>query len=232
MDDHRIWYVAYGSNLATARFRCYLSGGRPAGGSRKYIGCRDAREPSRIEGVQVPGGLVFAGESRVWHGGIAFYDHGAPGVVAGCAYLVTAEQFADVAAQEMRRPPGGEFAHDLAGLLPDVETMVATGRGLYETVVRLGELDGVAMFTITHHDVGSLTPAAPTGVYLRWIALGLRESHGYDDPQIAGYLARARGIREVWTESELLTLAAGAELAGHGRPVSEVVHLRPPPLVG
>src|SRR5205085_1218725 len=107
----RIWYVAYGSNLATGRFRCYLSGGRPAGGSRDYVGCRDPRDPTRTEGVEVPGGLVFAGASRVWHGGMAFYDRAAAGVVAGCAYLVTTEQFADVAAQELRRPPGGEFAH-------------------------------------------------------------------------------------------------------------------------
>ena len=121
-------------------------------------GCRDPRDPTRIEGVEVPGGLVFAGESRVWHGGMAFYDRTAPGVVAGCAYLVTTEQFADVAAQELRRPPGGEFAHDLSGLLPDVESVVTTGPGLYETVVRLGELDGAPMFTITHHDVGE--PAA------------------------------------------------------------------------
>lgn len=213
MATDRIWYVAYGSNLATTRFRCYLSGGRPTGGSREYVGCRDPSDPTRIEGMKVPGGLAFAGVSRVWHGGMAFYDRAAPGVVAGCAYLVTTEQFADVAAQEMRRPPGGKFTHDLTGLLPDVETMVATGPGLYETVVRLGELDGVPMFTITHHDVGSLTLAAPTAVYLRWISLGLRESHGYDDAQIAGYLGRASGIREVWTESELLTLAAATELA-------------------
>ena len=47
---------------------------------------------------------MFAGASRVWHGGMAFYDRAARGVVAGCAYLVTTEQFADVAAQR-RRPP-------------------------------------------------------------------------------------------------------------------------------
>ena len=214
MGMHRIWYVAYGSNLATTRFRCYLSGGRPAGGSRRYTGCRDPSEPSRVEGVEVPGALVFAGASRVWHGGMAFYDDAAPGPVAGCAYLVTTEQFADVAAQEMRRPSGGEFAHDLTRLLPDVEAMVATRRGLYEKVVRVGELDGIPMFTITHHDVGSLTLAAPTEAYLRWIVLGLRESHGYDDPHIAGYLARASGIREAWTESQLRTLAAATERAG------------------
>src|SRR5580765_4371244 len=183
----RIWYVAYGSNLAMARFRCYVAGGRPAGGSREYVGCRDRSDPTRIEGVEVRGGLVFAGASRVWLGGMAFYDRASSGTVAGRAYLVTTEQFADVAAQELRRPPGGEFAHDLKGLLPDVEAVVTTGPGLYETVVRLGELDGAPMFTITHHDVASLVPASPTAAYLRWIILGLRETHAYDDARITRY---------------------------------------------
>ena len=129
-------------------------------------------------------------------------------MVAGCAYLVTTEQFADVAAQELRRPPGGEFAHDLSGLLPDVESVVTTGPGLYETVVRLGELDGAPMFTITHHDVASLAPAAPTAAYLRWITVGLRETHGYDDRRIARYLAAAPGVEGAWTEAEIVALAA------------------------
>ncbi len=204
----RIWYVAYGSNLAAGRFRCYLSGGRPAGGSRDYVGCRDPRDPVRSVGVEVPGGLVFAGESRVWNGGMTFYDRLAGGVVAGRAYLVTTEQFADVAAQELRRPPGGEFARDLSGLLPDVESVVTTGPGLYETVVRLGELDGAPMFTITHHDVASLVPAAPTAAYLRWIALGLREAHAYDDGRIARYLATSPGVEGVWSQAELVALVA------------------------
>jgi len=147
---------------------------------------------------------------------MAFYDDAPTGAVAGCAYLVTTEQFADVAAQEMRRPFGGKFAHDLTRPLPDVETMVDTRRGLYEKVVRVGELDGVPMFTITHHDIGSLTLAAPTEAYLRWIVLGLRESHGHDDHHIAGYLARASGIRDVWTESQLHRLAAATERVKQG----------------
>src|SRR3954467_542512 len=106
----RVWYVAYGSNLALDRFRCYLAGGRPVGGMRVYAGCRDTREPERIVSLQIPGGLGFAGESGVWGGGMAFYDPSAPGLVAGRGYLVTAEQLGDIAAQEMRREPGGEFA--------------------------------------------------------------------------------------------------------------------------
>jgi len=207
----RIWYVAYGSNLAMARFRCYLSGGRPVGGSRDYPGCRDRSEPARSVGVLVPGGLVFATESAVWGGGMAFYDRTAPGAVACRAYLVTREQFADIAAQELRRPPGGRFAHDLAGLLPDVESVVTTGSGRYETVVRLGDLDGAPMFTITHHDVASLPPAAPTAAYLRCISIGLRESHGYDGARIAGYLAVAPGVCSAWTRTDLEALVPAEE---------------------
>ena len=45
---------------------------------------------------------------------MAFFDPEGAGSVACRAYLVTAEQFADVAAQEMRLEPGGEFAQALA----------------------------------------------------------------------------------------------------------------------
>ena len=77
-------------------------------------------------------------------------------------------------------------------------------------MVRLGELDGAPMFTITHHDVASLAPATPTAAYLRWIAVGLREAHGYDDARIARYLVAAPGVRDAWTETEIAALAATA----------------------
>ena len=210
----RVWYVGYGSNLAKARFRCYLAGGRPAGAARVYDGCRDPSPPTRTEGVSVPGGLVFAGASRVWHGGMAFYDRSAAGVLAGCAYLVTVEQLADVVAQELRHPPGGQFARNLSGLLPAAGPVIATGGTLYSALIRLGELDDAPMFTITHHDVAALQPTAPTATYLRWIAIGLRESHGYGDCQIVSYLARAPGVTANWTEAELAAVASGAARAG------------------
>jgi hypothetical protein len=138
---------------------------------------------------------------------MAFFDRAMAGTAACRAYLITADQFGDIAAQERRRPPGGEFARDLAGLLPDVETMVATGPGHYETVVRLGELDGAAMFTITHHDVAGLPLNPPTGRYLRWISTGLREAHGFDSARIARYLAAAPGATDAWSEAEIEALA-------------------------
>jgi hypothetical protein len=62
------------------------------------------------------------------------------------------------------------------------------------------------MFTVTHHDVGSLAPTAPAAAYLRCISIGLRESHGYDDARIAGYLLAAPGMRDAWTEADLEAL--------------------------
>lgn len=208
----RVWYVAYGSNLGAERFRCYLAGGRPAGGMREYAGCRDGNDPERVVSLDVQGGLVFAGESRVWGGGMAFYDAHASGRVACRGYLVTADQFADVTAQEMRRPPGGAFARELAGLLVDVEAVHTVGPGRYATVTRLGERDGAPMFTVTHDDVGSLEPAAPSPPYLRWISTGLREAHGWDEDRIATYLTAAPGVKGAWTWDEV------AALAGQGPP--------------
>ncbi|WP_425681644.1 hypothetical protein [Micromonospora sp. DT31] len=123
-----LWYVAYGSNLHAARLDWYLRGGRPPGGLRAYPGCRDCRPPRRTVPALIPGGVYFAGESRAWTGGMAFYDPTLPGRAAARGYLVTVEQFADIAAQEMYRPPGA----DLAGILAAVRTGRATlgpGRG-------------------------------------------------------------------------------------------------------
>ena len=195
----RVWYVAYGSNLARDRFRCYLSGGTPLGGQREYAGCRDPQDPQRVASLEVQGRLVFGGRSGVWGGGMAFCDLAGTEMVACRAYLITAEQFGDVVAQEMRRPPGGEFARDLAGLLPDVEVVHTMGPGRYETVARLGARDGAPMFTVTHDNIAELDLAAPTAPYLRWIASGLREAHGWPATRIGTYLASAPGAAGTWT---------------------------------
>jgi hypothetical protein len=202
-----VWYVAYGSNLALDRFRRYLSGGRPAGGLREYAGCRDAREPARIVSLHARGGLTFAGESTVWGGSMAFFDHRAPGRAACRAYLISSEQFADVTAQEMRRPPGGEFARELAGVLTEVDSLQTLGPGHYETIVRLGVLDGAPLLTVTHGDVADLVPAAPSATYLSQIATGLCEAHGWDAERIGTYLAPAPGVRRVWTADQIADLA-------------------------
>ena len=52
--------------------------GRHAGrGRRSNPGARDSALPRRSVPVDLPGALYFAGDSRQWGGGVAFYDHDA-----------------------------------------------------------------------------------------------------------------------------------------------------------
>ncbi|MDG4830896.1 histone deacetylase [Solwaraspora sp. WMMD1047] len=200
-----VWYAAYGSNMDDARFACYLSGGRPSGASRHYPGCRDVSPPRRSRPLTLPGGIYFALESRTWTGGMAFYDPLLPGEAAARGYLVTAAQFADIAAQEMYRQPGAPL--DL------VATAVAVGRastgpGRYETIVCGGWSDGHPVLTFTAPwRAGEVDPAPPAPAYLATIASGLRLGHGWDAGRIADYLAGRPGIAGRWRRADLLALA-------------------------
>ena len=216
-----VWYVAYGSNLARDRFRCYLRGGRPSGGLREYAGCRDGRDPASVISLHVSGRLVFAGASSVWGGGMAFLDRSAPGRVACRAYLISTEQFADVTAQEMRRPPGGEFARQLEGRLIDVQSWQTLGPGHYETIVRLGVCAGAPLLTVTHGDVADLVPAAPSETYMAQICAGLHEAHFWGAEHIGTYLAPLPGVSCAWREDQIVEVARTVVETGASTPIVE-----------
>ena len=122
----------------------------------------------------MPGRLFFAGDSPTWGGGIAFYDPDAAGTVYARAYRITAEQFSDLAAQEMRRDPGVEL--DLSQVL--AQRRHAYGPGRYETLYLVGELDDLPVLTFTAPEGHGLRPNPPAPAYLATIRRGLRECHG------------------------------------------------------
>ena len=162
VDTVVVWYVSYGSNMASARLRCYLEGGRPPGGSLAHPGARDGTLPRASVPILLPGAVFFAGESRVWTGGRAFYDAGADGEVAARAYLVTEDQFADIHAQEP---------------------------ACYDRILDVGVREGVPMRTFTTRArADAIRRSAPAPAYLAVMAQGLRESHGWDEARIARYL--------------------------------------------
>jgi len=200
----QLWYVAYGSNLSLERFRCYVLGGQPAGGSRRYPGCRDPREPQAVVTLTISGGIYFAGRSSVWGGGMALYDSQATGRVAARGYLLSAEQFVDVLAQEMRQAPGVEL--DLSPVHGSGEHTFGPGR--YETLVRVGTRDGLPMVTFTCSREAARDLAAPTADYLATMISGLREAHGWTAARIADYLAAVPGAAGVWTAEQIAALAA------------------------
>ena len=200
----RLWYVAYGTNLSRDRFHVYLEGGRPAGGVRDYPGSRDPLVPERDVSLMIPGGIRFVGVSSVWGGGMAIYDVRADGEVAARAYLITAEQFVDILAQEMRLEPGLEV--DLASVK---ETGWHTlGAGRYQTLGHVGIRDELPMLTFTSADVNDHPVNSPSEGYLRTMALGLRESHGWTSTQIGGYLAQFPGAAGAWRRESIEDLAA------------------------
>lgn len=203
MGSDLVWYAAYGSNMHAARLACYLRGGRPFGGARTYPGCRNPAAPRAIRPVVLPGRLYFAFESKSWTGGLALYDPLDPGRTPARAYLVTRDQFADLAAQEMYRAPGADL--DL-GTLP-VTGRATLGPGRYETVVRVGAADGHAILTLTAPWRSADAPwNAPAAMYLRHLTAGLVEAHGWSRGRAARYLAGRPGAAGTWTPEAIAAL--------------------------
>ena len=202
----QVWYASYGSNLARDRFLCYLQGGRPPGATRTYPGARNPSPPVDDRGLSLPGEMFFAWESPTWDGGIAFYDATAPGATLARAYLVTDQQFADVAAQEMHREPGEDL--DLGTVLSRSRHDLGPGR--YESLHLVGELDGHPVLTFTAPDPVLLQRNAPAEPYLVMIARGLSETHGLDVEEVVAYLADRPGAAPRWDRESLRPLVTAA----------------------
>ena len=185
-----LWYAAYGSNLDPDRFALYLAGGRPDGAHRAVPGARDDTPPQESRAVVLPGAMFFAWESPTWGGGVAFYDADADDSAYARAYLLSEEQFADVAAQEMHRHPGEDI--DLAHVMQ--HRRHAMGPGRYETLHLVGELDGIPMLTFTAEHPAELKPNPPTDPYLEVVARGLRRSHGLTEETVTAYLSSRNGL--------------------------------------
>jgi hypothetical protein len=192
----RVWYAAFGSNMHLARLTYYLRGGRPPEARRTYPGCRDTRAPKRTAPVVLPGKLYFALESRAWTGGMSFYDPRVGGRTAARAYLLTVEQFSDIAAQEMYREPRTDL--DIAEVLASGRAEIGPGR--YETLLCPGYLDGHPLLTFTAPwDMYEVEWNPPAAAYLRHLGYGLDEAHGWSCERIAEYLATRPGAAGHWT---------------------------------
>lgn len=198
-----VWYAAYGSNLWSARFVTYLSGGpvplSPAG--RVQAGARDPSPPRADVPIRLPGRMLFGRSSAGWGGGgVAFLDpapapsptdDGDDHRVLGRLWLITADQFADVAAQENGHPlPPG--AAEPAALEPGGH--VDVGPGWYGRLLHLGPgPDGAPVLTFTCPDASpaALPRRAPHPAYREVVARGLVETWGLTTDEAAAYLAEA-----------------------------------------
>ncbi|WP_328924923.1 MULTISPECIES: histone deacetylase [unclassified Streptomyces] len=200
-----IWYTSYGSNMHLDRLASYIAGGAPPGAARRYPGCRDRRPPVRSVPVELQGRLYFATESPVWTGGRGFYDPAASGRTRARAHLVTAQQFSDIAAQEMYREPGSDF--DLAEVLRSGRDELGPGR--YETLICSGVLERIPVLTFTAPwGVREVEWVKPSAAYVKYLAAGMSESGAWDERSIADYLSECPGAAGHWSADQIVVLLA------------------------
>lgn len=171
-----VWYVAYGSNLSSARFHRYLDG------------CRDPTPPRRWAAVEVSHRLLFARQSSTWGGGgVAFLDPipDAGAGTLGRAWLVTWGQFADVLAQECGLPVGSV---ELPAL--DAGPVVVRAGHWYGCIVPVGRRAGRPMVTFTDEAAAEQVAGGPSPAYRAVVAEGLAETHGLSPAEVDSYIAR------------------------------------------
>lgn len=200
--EPRVWYAAFGSNLLRARMAVYLAGGpvpiSPSG--RIQAGARNPAPTLADRAIAIPHRLFFARDVASWGGGgVAFLDPSplppigqppasAPGdATLGRAWLVTADQFADVHCQE--NGLGEPLDLDLdalaaAGRLPVTDTW-------YGLLLHLGDgPDGSPVVTFTCPDPAAVGPEqAPNEPYRTVMRQGLGEAWGLDQATADAYLA-------------------------------------------
>lgn len=173
--DGLVWYVAYGSNVSTARFQRYLDA------------CPDPTPPRRSTARTLPHRLFFAYSSGRWEGGgTAFVDpvdSGATTLVV--AHLVTEEQFLHVLAAENLASVDAMSGVELPG---PGETRVALP-GRYGLVLGVESADERPAYTFTTSDDPLPPPTQPSVRYGDTIAEGLCRHHGLEDADARRYLA-------------------------------------------
>lgn len=202
-----IWYTSYGSNMHLDRLAFYIAGGTPPGATRRYPGCRDRRAPVRSVPVELQGRLYFATESPVWTGGRGFYDPAASGRMRARAHLVTAQQFSDIAAQEMYREPGTDL--DLAEVLRSGRDELGPGR--YETLICSGVLEGIPVLTFTAPwGMREVDWVKPSAAYVKYLAAGMAEAGAWNEQSIADYLSECPGAAGHWSADQIVGLLTSA----------------------
>jgi gamma-glutamylcyclotransferase (GGCT)/AIG2-like uncharacterized protein YtfP len=159
-----VWYASYGSNLIYERLLVYIKGGRSKFNGVDYEGCRNKSIPKDTRPVTIPYKMYYGNESSPWGtGGLAFLDTESKGQTLGRMYLVTEEQFEDIARQE--------------GLEED----------WYNQSLSLGEYNGVEIITITNKNTRPYHN--PSDNYLEILRMGIKETYpNMSDFKVMKYL--------------------------------------------
>lgn len=201
----KVWYACYGSNILEERFLCYIRGGQPKGAKKTHEGCSNRTLPAENESFYFQSQLYFAKESANWdNGGVAFIRNSfePDALTYGRIYLVTKGQLIDVARQETGTTTGLTIDFDRA--IND-GSFIFKRPSWYGNLLYLGQKNGYPIFTLTNeNNLQQFTK--PSKNYIKTISEGIKETHNFDDKRIWEYLRTKGGIKDNYSDKELLDI--------------------------
>lgn len=201
-----LWYAAYGSNVNRTRFLEYIRGGTSRFNRATYPGCRNPQDPIRDYALAISRELYFARMSNVWAGAVAFVrPEASRSQTLGRAYLITDEQFVDLACQENGRRPGDpemqlhyDYArhHPESHFGPDPARPTGSAPLWYGRILLLGTRESWPVFTITAEWSGYADINPPARAYLKCIADGIRQLGRISEKALVEYFISKVGVRD------------------------------------
>lgn len=186
------------------RLLCYIQGGRFESMPKIYSGCRDTTPPRDSVGYVMNAHLYFALHSHIWGGGMAFVGLQKIGKTYARNYLITLEQFTDIAAQEAGLSSGAvelDYSNLTVGsnvLVKDVlsreklDVNVGYSISSYNCVHVLDRKDTIPVVTFSSSLEHSIL-TKPSLSYLKTIVEGIVASHDLENDQIVSYIKSAAG---------------------------------------
>ncbi|MFP4113495.1 MAG: hypothetical protein ACLFUA_03910 [Spirochaetales bacterium] len=202
-----LWYAAYGSNVNRNRLLEYIRGGTSRFNGVRYPGCRNKQDPIRDYAIAINRELYFARMSDPWGGAVAFArPEPSTSRTLGRAYLITAEQFVDIACQENGRRPGDpEIVLDYAyserhpeSYFNPSDPSIPAGQGgqWYGRIVLLGTRESWPVFTLTAEWEGYADVNPPARAYLRCIADGIKQLGRISHKALVEYFIGKVGVKD------------------------------------
>ncbi len=206
-----VWYASFGSGLSIENFMTFIEGGKMDGADRICVGCRDKTAPKKSMFLSLPYDLVFAGQSSTHSGGLAILgtDRSSKSHTIARAYLITVEQFEDIAAQENFQTESIRLPLTAAIRAGHATIKGIKGTRTYDELLYCGEYDRMPMFSLT-----SLKPhsqyTAPNPFYTQSLCKGLSQHPELNAKTAIEYLANRPGIIGNYSKKDITDLFNGA----------------------
>lgn len=206
-DAEYVWYATFGTGLRKEHFIHSITGENSPEDVHKYVGCTDKTLPVKDEFISLPYELYFSGVHPRSHNhdgdGCGYIDVMRNEMVhtISRAYLITKEQFAQIAAQEndyagkLKMPFEQARKDGLATLSVD---------GAYNGLLYCGMKDGHPMYSLTAPVRGGL--AKPSAFYMSTLCKGLSEAANMGRNEAISYLLNAPGVSGYYHKKDITEL--------------------------